>query len=208
MSASDRPVPAASDLAGYEVVVGVTGGIAAYKTCAVVSALVQRGAGVTCVMTRAARRFVRPLTFEALSGRKVLTSLWRPDLSYDPQHIHLSQRTDLFVVAPATANIIAKVAHGLADDLLSTLAVSMTCPMLMAPSMNAAMWSNRVVAANVRKLAELDVRIVGPGTGWQACRTVGTGRMEEPERIVAAIAELLLSDSPRSKTGEGVSPSS
>ena len=202
MSSSDQAAPRPADLAGYEVVVGVTGGIAAYKTCAVVSTLVQRGAGVSCVMTRSARRFVGPLTFESLSGRKVLTSLWRPDYSFDPQHIRLSQRADLFLIAPATANIIAKIVHGLADDLLSTLAISMTCPMMVAPAMNAAMWENQVVAANVRKLVELGVRLIGPASGWQACRTFGMGRMAEPVEIVETVAKSLLSAPPRHKNGD------
>ena len=201
MSSSDPAGPRLVDLAGYEVVVGVTGGIAAYKTCAVVSTMVQRGVGVTCVMTRSARRFVGPLTFESLSGRRVLTSLWRPDYSFDPQHIRLSQRTDLFLIAPATANIIAKIAHGLADDLLSTLAISMTCPILLAPAMNAAMWENRAVAANVQKVSELGVRLIGPAIGWQACRTIGVGRMVEPAEIVETAAKTLLSIPPRCQDG-------
>jgi phosphopantothenoylcysteine decarboxylase/phosphopantothenate--cysteine ligase len=186
------------DLTGREVVVGITGGIAVYKVCAVVSALVQRGAGVTCVMTKAARQFVRPLSFEALSGRKVLTSLWRPVLSYDPQHIRLTERADLFLIAPATANIIAKIACGIADDLLSTLMTSVTCPVVIAPAMNKEMWANQVVHSNVSRLRALGFHFVGPGEGWQACRSVGIGRLEEPPVIVDAVARLLLATPPQS----------
>jgi phosphopantothenoylcysteine decarboxylase/phosphopantothenate--cysteine ligase len=190
MSRVDHAEPA-GDLTGREVVVGVCGGIAAYKVCSVVSALVQRGCGVTCVMTRSARRFVTPLTFEALSGRKVLLSLWRPDYAYDAQHIQLTDRADLFLIAPATANIIAKIACGIADDLLSTLMAAVACPVIVAPTMNDRMWSNPVVQANVNRLRELGFMIVGPGDGWLACRSVGAGRMEEPEALVEAVATQL-----------------
>lgn len=189
-AAGARPAPE-PDLAGREVVVGICGGIAAYKVCAVVSALVQRGCGVTCVMTRSAQRFVTPLTFEALSGRRALTSLWRPDYSYDPQHIQLTDRAEAFLVAPATANIIAKFACGLADDLLSTLITAVACPVIIAPAMNDRMWANRVVQANVSRLRELGFIIVGPGEGWLACRSIGAGRMEEPDVLVEAVAAQL-----------------
>jgi phosphopantothenoylcysteine decarboxylase/phosphopantothenate--cysteine ligase len=179
------------DLTGFEIVVGISGGIAVYKVCSVVSELVQRGAGVTCVMTRSATKFVRPLTFEALSGRQVLTSLWKPQHSYDPQHISLTDAADIFVVAPATANIIAKTAHGVADDLLSTLLTSVNCPVLMAPAMNDRMWANPAVASNVARLREFGYHMIGPAEGWLACRSVGKGRLEEPPSIVHAIVDLL-----------------
>ena len=180
-----------SDLDGYEIVVGICGGIAVYKVCSVVSELVQRGAGVTCVMTRSATKFVRPLTFEALTGRAVLTSLWKPQHSYDPQHIKLTDAADLFVVAPATANIIAKTANGIADDLLSTLLTSVNCPVLLAPAMNDRMWANPAVTANVARVKEFGYHLVGPGEGWLACRSIGKGRLEEPPTIVEAIVDLL-----------------
>jgi phosphopantothenoylcysteine decarboxylase/phosphopantothenate--cysteine ligase len=179
------------ELAGREVVVGICGGIAVYKVCSLVSALAQRGCGVTCVMTRSARRFVRPLTFEALSGRRVLGSLWRPEYAYDPQHIRLTDRADLVVIAPATANILAKIAHGLADDLLSTLMTAITAPVVLAPAMNDRMWANPVVQANVARLRELDFAILGPAEGWLACRSQGPGRMVEPETILNAVVERL-----------------
>ncbi len=179
------------DLSGFEIVVGICGGIAVYKVCSVVSDLVQRGAGVTCVMTKSATKFVGPLTFEALSGRKVLTSLWKPQYAYDSQHIKLTDAADVFVVAPATANIIAKTANGLADDLLSTLLTSVNCPVLFAPAMNDRMWANPAVAANVARVKKFGYHLIGPGEGWLACRTVGKGRLEEPTSIVDAIVELL-----------------
>ena len=198
MTPTNAAPPAALDLTGREVVVGVTGGIAVYKVCSVVSSLVQAGAGVTCVMTKAATRFVRPLTFEALSARKVLTSLWRPDYSYDPQHVRLTDRADVVLVAPATANILAKIALGLADDLLSTLMTAVRCPVLVAPAMNAAMWANPAVQANVARLRERGHRLIGPAEGWLACRSVGVGRLEEPEVIVQAVIETLRACPPRS----------
>lgn len=197
MATSKSEPGATGDLAGYEVIVGITGGIAAYKVCTVVSSLVQRGAGVTCVMTRAARRFVTPLTFETLSGRKALTSLWRPDLSYDPQHIRLTDRADLVLIAPATANIIAKIAHGLADDLLSTLMTSVTCPVIIAPAMNHNMWSNPIVQANVESLQKAGMKLCGPAEGWQACRSVGMGRLAEPADLVSEVAACLIASPPK-----------
>ncbi len=185
------PDAAQSDLNGFEIVVGICGGIAVYKVCSVVSELVQRGAGVTCVMTKSATKFVRPLTFEALTGRAVLTSLWKPQHSYDPQHIKLNDAADLFVVAPATANIIAKTANGIADDLLSTLLTSVNCPVLLAPAMNDRMWANPAVVANVARVKEFGYHLVGPGEGWLACRSIGKGRLEEPPTIVKAIVDLL-----------------
>lgn len=186
---SDRLPPGM--LAGRELIVGVCGGIAAYKTATVVSRLVQAGAGVTVVMTRAARRFVGAETFAALSGRQVFTSLWRSAAYEDPQHIRLTETADLCVIAPATANIIGKVAGGIADDLLSTLIMSTACPVLLAPAMNARMWQNPIVQRNVTTLREAGYTFVGPEEGWQACRTIGPGRMAEPETILETVVELL-----------------
>ena len=183
--------PSPPDLAGREIVVGICGGIAAYKAATVVSRLVQRGAGVTVAMTEAAQRFVTPLTFESLTARRVFTSLWSASDYHDPQHIRLTERADLFVIAPATANTIAKIAHGLADDLVSTMVLSADCPVLLAPAMNTRMWENPAVRQNVQTLIERGHPIVPPTEGWLACRTVGPGRMAEPESILAKIDELL-----------------
>ena len=189
----------AGELIGYETLVAVCGGIAAYKVCSVVSQLVQRGAGVTVAMTKAARKFVGPMTFQSLSGRKVLTSLWQSTADYDAQHIRVADRADLCIVAPATANVIGKIASGIADDLVSTLLASVSGPVLLAPSMNPNMWANRFVQSNIARLGDAGFHLVGPGEGWLACRAVGVGRMAEPDEITEAAARLLESSPPRER---------
>jgi phosphopantothenoylcysteine decarboxylase/phosphopantothenate--cysteine ligase len=193
----DKGRPKKRDLAGYEVLVAVCGGIAAYKVASLVSALVQRKAGVTVAMTEAGRRFITPLTFETLTGRQVFTSMWHAAESHDPQHLRLTDTADLFVIAPATANTIGKIAHGIADDLVSTMAMSMAGPMMLAPAMNTRMWENPVVQENVNLLTRRGAIIVPPGEGWLACGTVGAGRMAEPETILAAIEHTLKQAAPR-----------
>jgi phosphopantothenoylcysteine decarboxylase/phosphopantothenate--cysteine ligase len=172
---------------GRELLVGVTGGIAAYKTAALVSRLVQSGAGVSVAMTEAATWFVGPTTFSALTGRTVSCSMFD-----DPQHplaahIELAERADLLCVAPATANFLAKAALGVADDLLSTLYLAFAGPVLVAPAMNAEMWKKPSVQRNVAQLREDGVHLVDPGEGWLSCRTRGPGRMADPDEIYAAI---------------------
>jgi phosphopantothenoylcysteine decarboxylase/phosphopantothenate--cysteine ligase len=178
-------------MTGREIVIGVTGGIAAYKTAALVSQLVQAGAGVTVVMTAAAERFVGRDTFAALTGRSV-----HSDVFGDPQHplgahIELAQRAQLLCVAPATANFLAKAATGLADDLLSTLYLSFTGPVLVAPAMNCEMWAKPAVKRNVATLRADSATIVDPEEGWLSCRQVGAGRMAAPQKIFAAINDVL-----------------
>ena len=188
------------DLAGYELIVAVSGGIAAYKVCEVVSRLVQRGAGVTVAMTRAARRFVTPLTFQALSGRPVLTDLWKTGDDGDIQHIDITTRADLILVAPATANIIGKIAAGLADDVVTNLVISADSPVMLAPAMNNRMWASRAVQRNVAAVRQDGLQIVGPGEGWLACRSIGPGRMVEASDLVdAAATSLTLQPSKRSR---------
>lgn len=190
---------------GREIVLGVSGGIAAYKAAALASLLVQEGFGVTAVLTRNARRFVGAATFAALTGRPVA---WR---SFDPAafplgaHIELAARADLVVVAPATADLLAKAAAGAADDLLGTLLLCAECPVLMAPAMNAAMWSKPAVQRNVERLAADDVTIIQPGSGWLSCRQRGPGRMAEPEHIVREIRAALATRTPGA-TGAPVIP--
>src|SRR5690348_16314306 len=133
-----------TELKGYEVIVGICGGIAAYKVADVVSKLVQAGAGVKVCMTAEAQQFVTPLTFEALSGRKVRTAIFDLVDSSDPQHISLTERADLMLIAPATNNIIARIAHGLTDDLVGLMACAAACPILFAPAMNNRMWANPI----------------------------------------------------------------
>jgi len=191
---SQAPGPS---LAGYEVIVGVSGGIAAYKVCTVVSSLVQRGAGVTVAMTESATRFVGPLTFQSLTGRRVITSLWSSDAYHDAQHIRLTEAADLFLLAPATANLIGKIAGGIADDVVTTMVMSADCPVLVAPTMNTRMYENPIVRRNLKTLGDLGYVLLGPAEGWLACRTVGAGRMAEPETIVDAMAERLAKASPK-----------
>lgn len=189
--------PPAGDLAGYEVLVCVCGGIAAYKTASVVSDLVQRGAGVTAAMTRAARKFITPLTFESLTGRLVLTSMWNAPEPTDAQHIRATARADLILVAPATANTLARFAHGLADDIVSTLVLSADSPVLLAPAMNDRMWKSPITQANMSRLKEMGFHVVGPGVGWLACRTIGEGRLAEPKEIVDAAVTILKASRPK-----------
>jgi phosphopantothenoylcysteine decarboxylase/phosphopantothenate--cysteine ligase len=176
---------------GREIVVGVTGGIAAYKTAALVSQLVQAGAGVTVVMTAAAEHFVGAATFAALTGRPVARETF--DESQFPlgAHITLAERAELLVVAPASADFLAKAAHGLAEDLLATLYLAFSGKVLMAPAMNTAMWEKAAVQRNLAQLRTDGVQFVEPGTGWLSCRQVGAGRMSEPDTILAKIRSLL-----------------
>ena len=205
MSANGPTPPPAPDLKGREVIVGVCGGIAAYKVADVVSKLVQRGAGVTVVMTAEAQRFVTPLTFEALSGRPVRTNTFDLVETSDPQHIGLTERADLMLVAPATNNTIAKVAHGLCDDLVSLMVCAAACPVVFAPAMNTRMWAHPIAQENVAKLTSLGYRFIGPEPGWLACRNVGLGRLSEPADIVEAISRMLTEPGalPAPVTGDG-----
>ncbi len=188
-------------LTGYEVVLCVCGGIAAYKTAALVSKLVQEGCGVTVAMTRGGRRFVGPTTFRALTGRPVLKSMWRGTDPGALDHIRPSESADLLVVAPATANIIGKLAGGIADDLVSTLLLGADCPVLLAPAMNARMWQHPAVQRNVTFLSDNGILLIGPEEGRLACGTVGPGRMSEPEVLLAAIREQLLCTPSKAERG-------
>lgn len=176
-------------IAGREIVVGVSGGIAAYKAAALTSLLVQDGAQVTAVLTRNARRFVGAATFAALTGRPVAGRSFDPAAFPLGAHIELAARADLVIVAPASADLLAKAAAGVADDLLTTLLLCAECPTLFAPAMNAAMWEKPAVQRNVRQITSDGGIIVPPGSGWLSCRRQGTGRMAEPLEIVAAIRD-------------------
>lgn len=165
----------------------VCGGIAAYKSAALVRRLGDAGARVQVAMTEAATRFVSPLTFQALSGRSVRTSLWDEAAEAAMGHIELARWPDQVLVAPATANTLAKLAHGLADDLVSTLCLATSAPLAVAPAMNRQMWAHPATQANVELLRSRGVRVLGPAAGGQACGEVGEGRMLEPEEIVAAL---------------------
>ncbi len=178
---------------GREILLGVSGGIAAYKAAALASALVQQEAHVTVVMTDAARQFVGPVTFEAITGRRVPTGVF--DTSANPlgAHIDLATQADLFCVAPATANQLSKAACGVADDLLSTLFLSVSAPILLAPAMNSQMWAKPAVQRNIAQLRDDGFHFVDPEEGWLSCRQRGPGRMASPEKIQQQIANLLAS---------------
>lgn len=178
-------------MTGREIVVGVTGGIAAFKSAALVSQLVQAGAGVTVVMTAGAEKFVGPATFAALTRRPVAREIFDERQYPLGAHIELATRGELLCVAPATADFLGKVANGLADDLLSTLYLSFAGPVLVAPAMNAEMWAKPSVQRNVRQLLEDGVRFVSPEDGWLSCRVRGVGRMAAPETIASEIAQVL-----------------
>lgn len=185
------PAPANLDLLrDKRIIVGVTGGIAAYKACTLVSRLTQAGAQVTVAMTPAATKFVGPITFQALSGKPVYTSSWEHVESHDPQHISLARAAHLAIVAPCTMDTMAKLATGLTDDVVTLIlsAVDRTkTPVLLAPSMNEAMWNQPSTQRNCATLVADGFTLIGPGTGWQACRTVGAGRMTEPEDLLSAV---------------------
>lgn len=178
---------------GRELVVGVTGGIAAYKTAALVSQLVQAGAGVSVVMTPSAGEFIGAATFEALTGRPVRTGVFHEPQQPLGAHIELAERAELVCVAPATANFLAKAAWGLADDLLSTLILSFSGPLVVAPAMNCEMWAKPSVQRNVEQLRRDGVILVDPEEGWLSCRRQGAGRMASPETIRSVIIEQLIS---------------
>jgi phosphopantothenoylcysteine decarboxylase/phosphopantothenate--cysteine ligase len=171
------------------VLLGVTGGIAAYKAPELVRRLVERGCEVQVVMTDGARRFVTPLTFEAVSGRRVRDDLWDPAAEASMGHIELARWADVVVVAPATAHFMAQLAGGLAGDLLTTLCLATTAPVVLAPAMNQAMWANAATQANRALLESRGVRLLGPAEGDQACGEVGPGRMLEPLAIATALLE-------------------
>jgi phosphopantothenoylcysteine synthetase/decarboxylase len=178
-------------LKGRRVAIGIGGGIACYKVASVVSTLAQAGCETHVAMTPAAVRFVAPLTFEALAGRAVHTSIWdQPDQS-DPQHIRLAQAVDACLVAPCTMDLLAKIVHGMCDDPVSLLVASIdrgTKPVILAPSMNDTMWRQPANQRNLAVASEDGYRILSPGCGWQACRTLGTGRLPEPDELVEAVA--------------------
>ena len=178
-------------LSGKCVVVGVTGGIAAYKTCEVVSRLKKLHADVRVIMTKNATEFVSPLTFQSLSHNPVSVDTFANIQTWEIEHIALAQRADVFVIAPATANIIGKLACGIADDMLSTTVMATQAPVLIAPAMNTAMLENAATQQNMRTLSERGMRFIAPGTGMLACGTSGAGRMSEPSQIVDEIVRTL-----------------
>src|SRR5690349_20120678 len=189
-------------LKGRRILLGLTGGIAAYKAAELARLLVKRGADVRVAMTEAATRFITPLTLQALTGQPVWTDLWDPRVSDAMGHIELTRDRQLIVVAPASADFMAKLANGLADDLLSGLCLARRCPLVIAPAMNVEMWQNTATQRNVARLRE-DASIVfaGPASGEQACGEVGLGRMLEPADIAADIEAQF---APKAQSGKRV----
>lgn len=177
-----------------QIIIGLTGGIACYKVAHVVSALAQTGADVTVLMTDAATKFVTPLTFQALSGRPVYTDQWTHVESHDPQHIALARSADATLIAPCSMDMLARLACGMTDDVVSLVvsAIDRTRqPVLLAPSMNEVMWNQPSTERNIAQLRDDGFQIIEPGSGWQACRTVGAGRLPEPDALLAEVVSAL-----------------
>jgi phosphopantothenoylcysteine decarboxylase/phosphopantothenate--cysteine ligase len=177
-------------LTGKRILLGITGGIAAYKAAELARLLTRAGADVRVAMTEAATRFITPVTLQALSGQPVWTDMWDARVPDNMGHIEHSRDREAIVVAPASADFMAKVAHGLADDLLSALCIARRCPLMLAPAMNVEMWENAATQRNLQLLQEHGVMLAGPAAGDQACGEVGMGRMLEPAQIVAEIERL------------------
>ncbi len=169
------------------IVLGISGGIAAYKMVEVASTLTKMGATVDVVMTEAATEFVTPLTFRSITHRPVETTLFTPPESFDVKHISLAKKADLFLIAPATANIIGKIANGIADDLLTTIIMATQAKVMISPAMNVNMYNNPIVQDNLNYLKEKDYKIIAPGAGYLACGDLGAGRLPEPEILVEHI---------------------
>ena len=174
-------------LNGKTVLLGVTGGIAAYKAAALASLLVKQHAAVEVIMTEHATQFITPLTFEQLTGRRTMVDTFDRNFTHQVEHISLAQRTDLVIIAPATANICAKLAHGLADDMLTTTVLACRCPKLIAPAMNTNMYENPVTQDNLDILRRYGWEVIDPANGRLACGAVGTGKLPEPEDILQHI---------------------
>jgi len=184
-------VKTASKLTGMSILLGVTGGVAAYKAVDLASKLTAAGAKVDCIMTKNARKFIKPKSFEAVTGRAVHTSMWTGPKDYKIDHIALAASADIVVIVPATANIIAKTASGICDDLLSTtLCACWDKPVLIAPAMNSNMWTNPAVQKNVETIKQTGFRIIGPEVGRLANGTEGIGRMAQPDNILKEIEDI------------------
>ena len=197
---ASEPDDSGESLARYELLLCVTGGVACYKAADLASKLTRSGASVTAALTENACRFVAPLTFQTVTRNRVFTNLWPDAGDHESGHISLTERADLMIIAPATANILGKIACGIADDLVSTMAMSAAgaCEMLVAPAMNSRMWNSPALQDNIKMLDARGVRFVGPNDGPLACGTIGPGRMAEPHEIVSAIISILDQTAPKS----------
>lgn len=178
-------------LKGKHIVLGVTGSIAAYKIASLASMLVKRQADVTVIMTQNATNFIHPITFETLTGNKCLVDTFDRNFQYSVEHVSLAKQTDVFLVAPASANVIAKAAHGLADDMLTTTLLACTCPKIFAPAMNTRMFQNEIVQDNLKQLKKYGMEVIHPANGYLACKDIGEGKMPEPEVLYEYIVKAL-----------------
>lgn len=174
-------------LEGKHIVLGVTGSIAAYKIASLASMLKKRGADVTVIMTRNAVNFINPITFETLTGNKCLVDTFDRNFQYSVEHVSLAKQTDVFMIAPASANVIAKAAHGIADDMLTTTLLACECPKIVAPAMNTRMYRNPIVQDNMKTLAAYGMEVIAPAVGYLACGDTGEGKMPEPELLLEYI---------------------
>lgn len=174
-------------LANKNIVIGVTGSIAAYKIATLCSMLKKRGANTTVIMTKNALNFINPITFETLTGNKCLVDTFDRNFQYDVEHVELAKAADVFMVAPASANVIAKIAHGIADDMLTTTILASTCPKVVSPAMNTRMYNNQITQDNMATLERYGIRVIKPATGYLACGDVGEGKMPEPEELLEHI---------------------
>ena len=178
-------------LDGKNIVIGITGGIAAYKSCELVRLFIKAGANVQVIMTDSAQKFVTPLTFETLSKNRIIKSMFDDPHTFEIEHISLSESCDISVVAPATANIIAKYSAGICDDFLSTFLISSDLPLLFAPAMNTKMWENPITRRNLETIKNVGAHIIEPESGELACDTSGKGRMAEPDKIFIKVVDIL-----------------
>lgn len=173
------------------IILGISGGIAAYKACEIISMLKKVGANVDVIMTKNATEFITPLTVSTLAKSKAIVDTFEVPNTYSPEHISLAKKADLFLIAPATANIIGKVANGIADDMLSTTIMACTAKIVFAPAMNDNMYNNKIVQDNISKLKNYGYEFIEPAVGVLACSTSGIGRLEEPKKIVEIIDQML-----------------
>src|SRR5882672_3197427 len=190
-----------TELSNKRILLGVTGGIAAYKSAELLRELQRQGADVQVIMTESACRFVTPVTMQALSGKPVFTDMWDSRTPNGMPHIELSRDRDIIVVAPATAGFIAKLVHGAADDLLSTLCLARECPLMVAPAMNRQMWENPATQRNIEQLHRDGLVVLGPDSGDQACGETGMGRMLEPADLARSIGRFEHASHPRFPAG-------
>jgi len=177
--------------AGKSIIVGVTGSIAAYKACEVVSCLRKDGYDMKVIMTEAAKNFITPLTLQTLSGNRVYAGGMFETVAWQPEHVGLAETAGLILIAPASADVIAKLAAGIADELLTCVVLAARCPVVIAPAMNENMYLNKITQGNIKKLSAAGFEFITPGKGWLACGSEGTGRLAEPQIIVKRVKEIL-----------------